>query len=108
MSLLPVRLGWERAPGQGWPRCSRAALKPRIRHAERSGWQTVDSGCMSLLPDLHCVRDVRLHFAVAVSRQRHCANGPKRPSNGEHARREPVLGWDRLDDDTGEKCKLVT
>ncbi len=32
---------------------------------------------MSLLPDLHCVGDVRFHFAVAVSRQRHCANGPK-------------------------------
>jgi hypothetical protein len=37
---------------------------------------------MSLLPDLHCVGDVRFHFAVAVSRQRHCANGPKRPLNG--------------------------
>jgi hypothetical protein len=81
---------------------------PGVRHAERSEWQTVASGCMSLLPDLHCVGDVCLHFAVAVSRQRHCANGPKRPLNGEQARREPVRGWDCLDDDTGEKCKLVT
>ena len=50
-------------------------------------WQTVGSGCMSLLPDLHCVGGVGLHFAVAVSWQRHCADGPKRPLDGEQARR---------------------
>lgn len=33
---------------------------------------------MSLLPDLHCVGDVRFRSAVAVSRQWHCANGPKK------------------------------
>jgi hypothetical protein len=63
---------------------------------------------MSLLPDLHCVGDFRLHFAVAVSLQRHCASGPKGPLDGEQARREPARGWDRLDDNTGEKCQLVT
>lgn len=40
---------------------------------------------MSLLPDLRRVGSVGFRFVVAVSRQRHCANGPKRPLDGEQS-----------------------